>query len=113
MAAERPGFAGTPATQVHGSSPAVDFSFTERRCKLTVMSGDQTGKTVEVNKPEFVVGKGDECDLVLTDPTVSRVHFAIEQAAGAFTIKDKGSTNGTWIDQFRIREAYLRPGIVL
>jgi DNA-binding NtrC family response regulator len=50
---------------------------------------------------------------VLTEPTVSRTHFNIESDQGAFVIRDLGSTNGTWIDQFRIKEAWLRPGTVL
>ncbi|MBI1947079.1 MAG: sigma 54-interacting transcriptional regulator [Deltaproteobacteria bacterium] len=107
------GFTGQPATQVQSSTGALDLGFTERRCQLVVLSGTETGKAVEVNKPSFTVGKGEECDLVLTDPTVSRQHLVLEQQGGAVLVRDLQSTNGTWIDQFRIREAYLRPGIVL
>jgi DNA-binding NtrC family response regulator len=108
-------FSSTPRTQV-ASDPALglDASLLERRCKLTVLNGEQAGRVVEIDKPKFSVGKDDAADLALTDPTVSREHFVIEQAgAGAFVIRDQKSTNGTWIDQFRIREAYLRPGTVL
>jgi DNA-binding NtrC family response regulator len=108
-----PGFTISPSTQVQTSGLNLDLGFTERRCQLTVMSGPQTGRSVEVGKATFSVGKGDECDLVITDPTVSRLHFVIEQQQGAYVIRDNASTNGTWIDQFRIREAYLRPGVVL
>ncbi|MCC7071941.1 MAG: sigma 54-interacting transcriptional regulator [Deltaproteobacteria bacterium] len=106
-------FTGQPATQVQSSTGGLDLGFTERRCQLVVLSGVDTGKAVEVNKPQFTVGKGEECDLVLTDPTVSRQHCVLEQQGGAVFVRDLQSTNGTWIDQFRIREAYLRPGIVL
>src|SRR5690349_17346676 len=108
-----PGFTISPSTQVQTSGVALDLGFTERRCQLTVMSGPQSGRSVEVAKQHFVVGKGEDCDLVITDPTVSRQHFVIEQQAGAYVIRDNQSTNGTWIDQFRIREAYLRPGVVV
>lgn len=107
------GFTGQPATQVQSSTGALDLGFTERRCQLVVLSGVDTGKAVEVAKAQFTVGKGEECDLVLTDPTVSRQHLVLEQQGGAVFVRDLQSTNGTWIDQFRIREAYLRPGIVL
>jgi DNA-binding NtrC family response regulator len=109
----QPGFTISPSTQVQTSGLNLDLSFTERRCQLTVVSGNQSGKSIEVNKPSFTVGKGDECDLVIADPTVSRHHFTIEQNAGAYLIRDNASTNGTWIDQFRIREAWLRPGVVV
>ena len=109
----QPGFTISPSTQVQTSGLNLDLGFTERRCQLTVVSGAQSGKSIEVNKPAFTVGKGDECDLVIADPTVSRLHFTIEQQGGAYVIRDHASTNGTWIDQFRIREAYLRPGVVV
>lgn len=108
-----PGFDASPATQVQTSAVNLDAGFTERRFQLSVLSGPETGRSVEVNKPEFRVGKGEDCDLVLNDPTVSRLHFVIEQQEGAYVIRDTASTNGTWIDQFRIREAYLRPGVVV
>jgi DNA-binding NtrC family response regulator len=108
-------FKNPPTTQVHsdGMSHAQDLGFTERRCRLVVQSGPEAGAVVDVNKFPFLVGKGDECDLVLSEPTVSRTHFRIDNEAGAFVIRDLSSTNGTWIDQFRIKEAWLRPGTVL
>ncbi len=110
-----PTFSAIPTTQVHSDtlSASHDLGFTERRCRLVVLSGPETGKVVDVTKSPFLVGKGEECDLVLTEPTVSRNHFQIESDSGAFVIRDLGSTNGSWIDQFRIKEAWLRPGTVL
>ena len=102
-----------PTTQVHADPKTGDVGFTERRCQLAVLSGPETGRVVDVDHMPFTVGKGEECDLVLTEPTVSRTHFSIEIEQGAFVIRDLSSTNGTWIDQFRIKEAWLRPGTVL
>jgi DNA-binding NtrC family response regulator len=106
-------FSPMPTTQVHADLKASDLGFTERRCQLAVLSGPETGRIVDVDHMPFTVGKGEECDLVLTEPTVSRTHFSIESEQGAFVIRDLSSTNGTWIDQFRIKEAWLRPGTVL
>jgi DNA-binding NtrC family response regulator len=94
-------------------SGVLDGSVIERRCQLTVLSGAQTGRIVEVTKPIFTVGKSETADLVLTDATVSREHFVVEQATGGFVLRDKESRNGTWIDQIRISAAYLRPGMIL
>ena len=108
-------FDSLPPTQVQAESARADSAstFTERRCRLTVVTGAQAGTSVEIGERPFRVGKDETSDLVLADPTVSREHFVVEQQQGAFVVKDLGSTNGTWIDQFRIREAWLRPGIVL
>ena len=51
----------------------------------------------------------DDCDVVLSDPEVSRRH-ALEGPDG-FTIEDLGSTNGTWVNGERIeRPERLRAG---
>ena len=106
-------FSGIPTTQVHADVKGGDLGFTERRSQLVVLTGPEAGRVVDVQRTPFVVGKGEECDLVLTEPTVSRTHFSIDSEQGAFVIRDLASTNGTWIDQFRIKEAWLRPGTVL
>jgi DNA-binding NtrC family response regulator len=104
---------GPPTTQVHADLKSGDVGFTERRSQLVVGTGPEAGRVVDIHKTPFVVGKGEECDLVLSEPTVSRAHFRIDNEQGAFVIRDLGSTNGTWIDQFRIKEAWLRPGAAL
>ncbi len=77
------------------------------------MSGPDAGKSVELKRTPFVVGKGDECDLALKDPSVSRAHLRIETEGGAYIVRDLSSTNGTFVDQFRVREAWLRPGVIV
>ena len=86
---------------------------TERACQLTVLTGVHTNKVYEIESSPFRVGKGGDNDLQLPDPTVSREHFILIQEGSSFLIRDLGSTNGTWIDQMRIREAYLRLGAVI
>jgi DNA-binding NtrC family response regulator len=105
------GFSSTPSTQIQSEGGLV-AALTERRCQLVVLNGPEEGTVREVTSPSFRVGK-DDADLVLSHATVSRHHFEIVQQAGAYVIRDLGSTNGTWIDQFRVKEAYLRPGVVV
>jgi DNA-binding NtrC family response regulator len=98
---------------VYADPKSGDVGITERRSQLVVVTGPEAGRVIDIHKTPFVVGKGEECDLVLSEPTVSRAHFRIDNDQGAFVIRDLGSTNGTWIDQFRIKEAWLRPGAAL
>ncbi len=51
---------------------------------------------------EYSVGKGDQCDIIINDPHVSRVHALIKVAADQAVFTDQGSTNGTWLDGKRI-----------
>ncbi|QSQ22699.1 FHA domain-containing protein [Pyxidicoccus parkwayensis] len=47
---------------------------------------------------EVTVGRGPECDIVLSEPTVSRMHarFRQEPHTGMWSVTDLGSHNGTF-----------------
>ncbi len=59
-----------------------------------------------VRKERVVIGRGEGCDIVLPDPSISRRHLELRIADGDRVIlRDLGSTNGTWIEEQRIEEA--------
>jgi hypothetical protein len=60
----------------------------------------------------FVVGREcAQCNVAVSDPRVSRSHFAIGLAGSDFVLTDLGSTNGTWVDGCRVVEPVrLAPG---
>lgn len=85
-----------------------------RRCKLVVSRGPDEGRTVELGNAVIRIGKMQDNDLVLTDKTVSRHHVEIYQVPnGSFVVRDLKSTNGTLLDQSRVKEAYLNPGATI
>jgi transcriptional regulator with GAF, ATPase, and Fis domain len=81
--------------------------------ELAVASGPDAGKRVHLardERPSTVahVGVAPGNDLVLTDPTVSRMHCEVQVAESGVRILDAGSTNGTLVDGVRVRDADLR-----
>jgi transcriptional regulator with GAF, ATPase, and Fis domain len=84
-----------------------------RRCKLVVIKGPQRGTEFVISGDVFQVGKAPENDLVISDETVSRVHFAIVRDAKGYLVRDMKSTNGTFLDGAEIKEAYIRAGSVI
>lgn len=48
------------------------------------------------------VGRGDENDIVLADPSVSNTHGYFERADESVWVADIGSRNGTFVNQGRI-----------
>lgn len=66
-------------------------------------------KTV-LEKEKMVIGKGEDCDLVLTSPGVSTRHAGIENKGDNWTITDLGSTNGTYVNGSAISSQSLKDG---
>jgi DNA-binding NtrC family response regulator len=84
-----------------------------RRCKLVME--DDAGREHEhtFEKGEIRIGAMDDNDVVVRDDTVSRYHCKIIQDDTAYVVVDLGSTNGTFVNRVRIREAFLKPGCTI
>ena len=49
------------------------------------------------------LGRGDECDAIINDGTLSQVHLVLERAAkNGWTVCDANSRNGTQIDGVKL-----------
>lgn len=81
-----------------------------RKCKLVIEKED--GNTAEYifDQPSVTLGAMDDNDLVIDDDTISRYHCRIFQDEDSYLIEDMGSTNGSFVNRVRIKEAYLKPG---
>ncbi len=84
-----------------------------RKCQLKVMEGPDKNKKMDLERKPIRMGKKEDNDFPLTDNTVSRYHLLIEQKVDSFLLKDLDSTNGTFINDMRVKEAYLTPGDII
>jgi DNA-binding NtrC family response regulator len=82
-----------------------------RRCSLS--SIDDPSQEWTFDKEEVRIGSMDDNDIVLRDDTVSRYHCKIVQEDTGYVLVDLQSTNGTFINKVRVREAFLKPGCTL
>ncbi len=57
---------------------------------------------IEAPEGEFLIGRGNDCHLVLDDPSVSRIHAVIEKRGADLFIEDKGSRNGVVVNKKRV-----------
>jgi DNA-binding NtrC family response regulator len=79
------------------------------KIRLEIIDGPDQGLVAELAGPHSRIGTGKECELVLKDPTVSRVHVMVRIERDSIRIVDVGSRNGTQIDGIAVRDAYARP----
>jgi DNA-binding NtrC family response regulator len=84
-----------------------------RTWTCAVLSGPDAGRSVSIGTRPVVLGADSACDLVLSDPTVSRRHAEIQVSPEGIVIRDLDSTNGTFYQSSRIREVVLRAGAAL
>jgi len=79
-----------------------------RRCIL--QSVEDPTQEWSFDKEEIRIGSMDDNDVVISDDTVSRYHCKIVQEDAGYVLVDQRSTNGTFINKVRVREAYIKPG---
>lgn len=70
---------------------------------VSVVEGKYINQYWVIDKPEMVLGRDDECDIVLPERQVSRQHIRIFAGEGKFTVEDLESRNGTWINGQRLQ----------
>jgi DNA-binding NtrC family response regulator len=83
-----------------------------QKVKLEVLSGPEQGRTVLVDGDHIRIGATDDNDLPIRDTTVSRAHCEIVRTEGAYMLRDRGSTNGTFLHDRRVVEVELAPGAI-
>ena len=59
------------------------------------------------------VGRSDDSDIFLVDPSVSRAHAIVEMEGETPMVHDLESTNGTFVNGERVTERRLMPGDVI
>ena len=98
----------TKITYIDGRPATI----TLRRCKLVVVR-DGESEELLFDKDVIAIGAMEDNDLVLGDETVSRNHCRIYVEGDQYMVQDLDSTNGTFVNRVRIREAWLRPDCVI
>ena len=76
--------------------------------KLTILSEQLRGKTFELNKDLHTVGRIEERDICIMDPTISTYHSSFIKSGNTYILKDNNSTNGTRVNNVPITEQELQ-----
>lgn len=83
-------------------------------CKISLVAAeDPAGPCAEAELPcdgALTVGANADNDIAIVSPLISKRHATIERRDGQFFIRDDGSTNGTFVDSYRIDSCVLKEG---
>lgn len=71
------------------------------------------GESFPITTFPFVMGRGNECDLVLTGKGVSRRHAEIVFQSGRFVVNDLESLNGIKVNGYKIARVILEENDVI
>jgi DNA-binding response OmpR family regulator len=65
---------------------------------IIAQSGPVAGQRWPLNKDTLTIGRGVECDIMIPDRQVSRVHACLRRGENGFEVEDLGSKNGTHVN---------------
>jgi transcriptional regulator with GAF, ATPase, and Fis domain len=77
--------------------------------KLVVLAGPRCGETISIEM-SATIGRDASSQLCIPDHLISRRHCAVELADGQCTLRDLGSSNGTYVNGMPVRERRLTHG---
>jgi Protein of unknown function (DUF3662)/Inner membrane component of T3SS, cytoplasmic domain len=91
----------SPDREARPLEPALD-----RRQALLIAEGRRN----VLSGDHVMVGRSRECDVVVSDPNVSRRHIELRRGERGWAAVDLGSTNGMKVNGRRLSHAELEPG---
>ena len=81
----------------------------QKACLVRIYPASASGALVDLRGPRMTIGRDALCDIELPDDFTSRVHAMVEQVGNGWMIVDRGSLNGTFVNDKRIEQHNLRP----
>ena len=75
---------------------------------LTIQEGYGVVREIAIRKPELVIGRDSDCDIVINDRNVSRHHLRITEDSGGLVVTDLGSANGTFVNSSPITSKHIK-----
>jgi len=74
---------------------------------LNILKGANPGKTFMLDRARMVIGRQENCDIVLNVPAVSREHAVIHIVQGKFYLEDLKSRNKTFVNNQEVNGRIL------
>jgi diguanylate cyclase (GGDEF)-like protein len=92
------------------ASEDLQAQLRDARWVLTLQSGSAVGFVLPLEEGETVLGRAPDTHLQVHDESLSRAHAAFVLSKGVLSVRDLGSTNGTYVDGNRVTGEYPLKG---
>ncbi len=105
--------------RAHVPRPSTDAIRVDPNAQGWFLEGAVAGKRgvtrIAIDRFPFRVGRRDDLELTLSTPSISGYHaeFYVSQTTGKLGVRDLHSTNGTFVNHERVRNAPLKAGDLL
>src|SRR5262249_23477267 len=70
---------------------------------VVLTAGKWQGKEINIAVPEFLIGRDPQCQMRPSNPLISKKHCALITRGGQAFAHDYESTNGTFVNQERVK----------
>src|SRR5713226_3163115 len=78
--------------------------------RLKAVGGKDAGAELAFDQPAVAIGRSPQCDVVVSDPEVSRRHAEIVRVEDSYFLQDLQSSNWTQVNGTAIGRARLSTG---
>ena len=90
--------------------PAPPETEDSKRPYLVIIGGDHLGAIHKIDKRPAIIGRGHDADIRIADDGISREHVEVLGEREHVTVRDLGSTNGTFHNGRKVDEVELIDG---
>ncbi len=97
-----------PHTTTRVLIPASPQQRREPAC-VVIVNGAQLGVEARIDEIPLMIGRAEDCGLVISNTSVSRHHCRIFRDGNGYAVEGLGSTNGCFVNGEQVRKLGLRP----
>lgn len=84
------------------------YSGRKKGAYLVFITGPDLGNAISLYKERLIIGRDQTCDIVINKPYASKKHAEILTHDNQSTLRDFGSTNGTFVNNLPITRIELK-----